>query len=437
MSIKRIINTYSTKTKNLVNKGAGHVVLGSFVTKFITFFGSIFLVRFLTKSEYGVLSYYENILGYFSIFSGMGFANGILRYLILVDDIGDKKGCYIMALKKGNLWNLLLFALSISFCFLYKHPESFQGYPLVFICLSLCIPLIYTTNLTLSSFRSLFDYKWYAYLAILTGFLLVFGRVVGAAIGGLNYSVKGRVLAEIICIVISVAAIYHYHFKGVTINKLEENFSKEFTNYSLQMMLTDGLWAIFMLNDMFLLGQMTGDEILIADYKIAYVIPANLSILASSICVFTAPYFTKKDKEGDTKWINSKLKETILVTMAVIGAAVLLCITFCEPIIKLIFGSQYVSAAPIMNVLLIASFFNNGIRMAIANFMSAVGEQKKNLIVAGIGIIVQVILDVILIPMLGAYGVGISSILVYLIMSTVLMFFVVKRLRRNISVNNK
>ncbi len=429
MDSRNVLKKISDKSKSLIKNGAGHVILGSFITKFITFFGSIFIVRFLSKSEYGVLSYYENILGYFCVFSGMGMASGVLRYLILADTKEEKKGCYNMALKKGSLWNAGLCLICILFCYFYKHPASFQGYPKVYLCLALCIPFIYITNMSLAFFRSLFDYKRYAYLAIVTAFLLVLARVVGAAIGGLNYSVSGRLSAEILCVVICVIVIYRYHFRCVGLKKPNDKFSKEFTKYSLQMMLTDGLWAVFMLNDIFLLGQITGDDVMVADYKIAYVIPANISIIASSICLFTAPYFTKKDKEGDTKWVSTKLRESLLVNMASIGGVAILCFLLGKPIIKLLFGAQYLSAAPIMNILLIASFFNNGIRTVIANFLSAVGEQKKNLIVAGIGVVLQVILDIILIKQMGAIGVGISSIMVYLIMSIVLLFFVRNRLR--------
>ena len=59
----------SQKIETLKETGAFHVIVGSFMTKFASFFGSIFIVRLLTKSEYGILSYYENFMGYFFIFA--------------------------------------------------------------------------------------------------------------------------------------------------------------------------------------------------------------------------------------------------------------------------------------------------------------------------------------------------------------------------------
>ena len=113
--------------------------------------------------------------------------------------------------------------------------------------------------------------------------------------------------------------------------------------------------------------------------------------------------------------------------MSVMGAIVLLCSVLAKPIITLIFGENYLSAVPIMRLLLIASFFNNGIRSSIANVLSAVGEQKLNLYVAGGGMALQVLMDCLLIPRFGGLGVAVSSVSVYIAMSLALGFIVRKR----------
>lgn len=426
LKLKQLFSSYTGKFSSLLKNGAGHVFLGSFITKFITFFGSIFLVRLLSKPEYGVLSYYENIIGYFMVFAGLGMAAGTQRFLILSDTIEEKKGCFNHALKRGNIWNFILCLVCAVFCMLYRHPDAFNGYPQVILFLILCVPFIYSSNLSLYAYRALFDYKLYAYLAIVAALLSVAGRILGAVAGGLNYSVIGRFGAEFISAVLCVIALYSIHFKDKKAIKPATAFVKEFDRYSLQIMFTDGLWTIFMLNDILLLGQLSGSDVMVADYKIAYVIPANLSIIASSICVFTGPYFTKREKEGDKSWVKTKLKESVVFTMLIIGLLAFLCFVLGSPLIRIMYGEQYLSALPIMNILLLASFFNNGIRMVVANFLSAIGEQKSNLIVAGIGIVAQVILDIILIPRMGALGVGLSSLLVYIIMSLLLIILVRK-----------
>ncbi|MBP5587677.1 MAG: hypothetical protein J6X37_03020, partial [Treponema sp.] len=48
-----------------IQKGAFHIFAGSMLTRFISFFASIVVVRVLSKSDYGILSYYENLYNYF------------------------------------------------------------------------------------------------------------------------------------------------------------------------------------------------------------------------------------------------------------------------------------------------------------------------------------------------------------------------------------
>ena len=69
--------------KNIIQKGLLHILMGSFLSKVVSFFGSIFLVRILSKEHYGILSYLENIYGYLLTLAGMGVSNAILRYVIL------------------------------------------------------------------------------------------------------------------------------------------------------------------------------------------------------------------------------------------------------------------------------------------------------------------------------------------------------------------
>ena len=54
------------------------------------------------------------------------------------------------------------------------------------------------------------------------------------------------------------------------------------------------------------------------------------------------------------------------------------------------------------------------------------GAQKANLAVAGVGILIQVALDVFLVPRMGGIGVAISSTVVYFVMSMSLLFYFIK-----------
>ena len=176
-------------------------------------------------------------------------------------------------------------------------------------------------------------------------------------------------------------------------------------------MLTNGVWGLFMLVDVYLIGLLTDDVTLVADYKVAHVFPGAMTILSSTIGIFVTPYFVKNEK--NKAWIKQKYKLLSRVTMVLIGGLILILIIFSRVLIKFVYGDTYLNICPIMVMLFISAFFNAGIRFTVANVLAAVGIIKHNLRVSVIGLVLAVILDIVLIRPLGLYGVAITNIIVY------------------------
>ena len=100
------MNRLKSMLKMIWKKGAIHIFTGSFLNKFVVFFGSIVIVRLLSKTEYGMLGYAENLYSFAYILAGLGISNAIMRYVVLADTMETKKAvfyfssCCIMNIKK-------------------------------------------------------------------------------------------------------------------------------------------------------------------------------------------------------------------------------------------------------------------------------------------------------------------------------------------------
>ena len=406
------------KIKKLYASGAFHITIGSFVTKFVAFFGSIFVVRLLTKTDYGILQYVENLYSYALVLAGFGLPFAILRYVVIAEK--DKKSAYLnYTVWHSFLRDCVIACIIILVNFFIKYPENFQDAKIYIPILAVLLPFQDLVTNGSYALRAVFRNKEYAYAACIVSILLILGRIFGAKVFGLAGVVWSRLLINFICASILIIIIYRIYPRKneASLSKKEIN---EMNKYSFQYMISSGLWAIFMLNDTFLLSALTNDPTMVAEYKVAYVLPGNLSLISTAIGIYVAPYFTKN--ENNKEWVRKNYRITSLVNAGAIGAIAVVLMLFAGPLIKFIYGDSYLNVVPLMRVLLFSAFINSGFRYVTANILSAMGKVRSNLIISIVGVILQIILDLILIPTFGAMGVAYSNCIVFIGMAISLYF---------------
>ena len=420
-----MLEKIKTSVAKLYREGALHITVGTFLTKFVAFFGSIVVVRILSKKEYGVVRYIENIYSYALLAAALGLSFAILRYVVLGKSIEEKRSLFDYIIKNSIIRNILIVIIVTVGSFLVVYPKKFADARLWVPVLMLLLPFQDMVSDVQFTFRSFFKNRIYAWYAFAVSVALIVGRVVGAKLGGVGGVVISRVVVNAAFAIGGFIVAYRMFFKGVKSQPLGKELKKEINVYSFQYMITNGLWALIMLNDTYMIGKMTGDPLMLADYGVAYVLPGNISILATAIGVFVAPYFTRNEK--DSGWVRSNYKKVVAVSILVVGAICAVFALFARPLISVMYGKEYLNTVGVMQVLLIAAFINSGIRYTTANLLAAMGQIKYNLIVSGVGIVIQVILDYILIPKMGCMGVAVSNCIVYSIMGFSLMVIFIKK----------
>lgn len=418
------MNKILTIIKTLWKKGLVHILAGSFLSKVVSFFGSIFIVRVLTKREYGVLSYIENLYGYFFILAGMGLSNSILRYVVLGESRQEKYSYYAYAYKNGFKWNLFLIIIADLVCYFYPHPASYENYVwLIFIMITM-LPFQYIVDNVLCNERAMFANQRYATLALIFSASIIVSKIVFGFVKG----IEGVVFSQLF-VYFFLSLIYLYnekkkYYRFCYNEKLSVQKKHEINVYSFQYMITNGLWAFFMLNDTFLLGKFCTPEI-VAEYKVAYTIPGSVTLISSAIGIFVAPYFVKHQEDGG--WIKDNYLKVFSLTAILVG---ILCLTIgiaARPIIWLLYGDKYSNIVSVMRILLIAAFCNCGLRYTTANILAAMGHIKYNMYISFIGMLCQIFLNLYAIPNYGMIGVAVTSCLSYGMMAIVLFAVFVKK----------
>ena len=411
------------KIKKLYASGAFHITIGSFVTKFVAFFGSIFVVRLLSKTDYGILQYVENLYSYALVLAGFGLPFAILRYVVLADK--DKKSAYLdYAVWHAFLRDCIICFLILALNYFIKYPDSFQEAKIYVPVLAFLLPFQDMVTNGSYALRAIFRNKEYAYATCAVSIFLILGRIIGAKTFGLGGVVWSRLIINFVSASVFLIIIYHIYSRK-SASGLSKKEIKEVNRYSFQYMISSGLWAIFMLNDTFLLSAITNNPAIVAEYKVAYVLPGNLSLISTAIGIYVAPYFTKN--EDNKEWVKKNYTITSLVNGGAIGVIALLLMLFAEPLIEFIYGDAYLNIVPLMRALLFSAFINSGLRYVTANILSAMGKVRSNLIISIVGIILQIVLDLFLIPKFGAMGVAYSNCIVFISM-TLALFYVYYRI---------
>lgn len=405
-------------------KGLIHILTGNFMIKLVAFFGSIFLVRVLSKEDYGILGYLDTFYGYVLVFAGMGLSNAILRYVVLGESREDKYAYYRYANRGSVLWNIALILLAGVIFWLYPHKEEYRNHVWLLYVMLLMLPFQYLTDNVLGNERATFSNQRYAVQSFALSTAIIVGKIAAGFWGDLTGVIFGQAVIYIAAAAVMVVSTKRTHYAGTTPRLLSKEEKKNVNVYSLQYMITNGLWTVFMLNDTFLLGQFC-EPSAIADYRVAYAIPGCVSLISSSIGVYIAPYFVKNEK--DTQWVRANFKKTYLISALAIGVICLGIGVCAKPVVWLLYGEEYLNVVPIMRVLLVASFCNCGLRYTTANLLAAMGRIKYNMMVSVLGMLLQVSMNLFIIPKYGTMGVSFTSCVVYLMMASVLLVVFIRQ----------
>ncbi len=400
-----------------IEKGAIHILVGNFSTKFVTFFGSVFLSRLLSKPDLGNLTYMENIYGYAYIFAGLGMSNALLRYSVLSENIERKYGYYKYSILKSTFFNFLLVVFVIIANVFYKHPDEFWISKSLLPIFIISLPfqdLIYQVQI---NERAMQNNKRFALNSVTTAIFIVLARTFSARLGNLTAVVFSIVFISIVISMALVISTQKRYFHNVTPDRLLSSEKKHASKYAFQYMITNGLWGVFMLTNIFLLSRITGDPIATADFKIAYAFPANLSIVSTSLGIFITPFFVKNEKNAH--WVRTNYKKNLFFNVLIMGLVSLAMFILSKPLIWL-FGEHYLNTVPLMKLLILGNFVDTAFRYPTANILASIGKIKYNMVVSALGFLIQIILNLHTIPLYGAYGVAYTMIIVQSLMAITL-----------------
>lgn len=408
------------KIKELMDKGFFHIFGSNVLNKVIQFSSGIFLVRILTKMDFGIFTYSQNLISFFLLMNGFGIMNGLLQFG--TKDIGiDKKESLIkysieISLISNFIISLLIVIYSKIGIFKIEEARNIFLYMGFYPLSNILIEIIQIKN------RIDLENKKLALNANINTFLNCFFMIVMGYTYGIIGVIFGKYLANLLTILYGFSTIKNVVKKWKKIKKIKKIERKIILKFSLISMLNNGVSQLLYIIDILLIGIIINKTDIIALYKTATLIPFALNFIPLSVMTYIYPYFSKNSM--DKIYLSITYKQLIKWMFFINGIISMFLIVFSKQIIIVFFGEDYVEMEKIFQILSFGYFFVGTFRIPSGNLLAAIGQIKFNLYMTIVCGILNIILDIFFIKNYGSIGAAIATLIIFMISSIIGNYYI-------------
>lgn len=399
--LRYLTNTSWMFAEQVLRMGAGLLV-------------GIWVARYLGPAQYGLFSYATAYAALFGNIAKLGLDGVVVRDLVRDPAKRDiYMGTSFWLKLMGAVAILALMALTLQltsndpttrlYIFIIASGVLFQSFEVVDFYFQSQVLLRFVSickliQLTISSLLKLYfvftngDLIWFVLISLVDQMTLALSLFVA-------YRMQGA------------SSFYRY---------FDIKVAKHLLQNSWPLMLAGLAVTLYMRVDMVMLQEMTG-EVEVGIYAAATRISEIWYFLPSIIVASVSPAITQAHSLNAHLYLMRLRQLYSLMAWLAIGIALPLSI-FSNAIIQILFGVKFAEAAPVLAIHLWASL---AVFLGIASSQYLLIEQLQRISLYRtlIGLICNIVLNLILIPDMGARGAAIATVISYFIATFSLFFF--------------
>lgn len=389
------------KYKKLI-KNFSMAFIGNFVSKILSFIMVPFYTSILTTSDYGTADLISNIVFLVLPVFTLLMEEAVMRFAL--DEATNSKEVFSIALKVSTAG--FVFALVISpIILLFKNIRPYYWAIILYYIVSWLFNILsnYAKGLDKFNITTISGIiHTFAFLALNVYFLAF-----------LKIGIIGYLLAIIVSNFISI--IYMFFSLKVWKNqfffkRIDKLLAKKMVKYSLPMIPNYIMWWINNASDRIIISAICGTAIN-GVYSVAYKIPSLLSsvtsIFESAWRVSSVDDFGSEESIKFYNNIYAFYNGTLLI-----GASFFVLIT--KLIAKILFAKEFFEAWKITPILILAYVFS-ALAQYLNSIFSASKQTKKIVNSSFAGAVVNILLNLLLIPHFAGIGAAIATLVGYII----------------------
>ncbi|WP_075983030.1 flippase [Bacillus massilinigeriensis] len=403
-----IFNLIKSKIKSKLFKNTGWLLFEKVFRMALSLVVTSLMARYLGTYNYGLISYGAAYVAIFTTISNLGIDSILVHEIIKSrKDTGKLIGTSIVLRILSSLFSIIMVYVIV----VYLNPSNITLQLITFIQ---SISLIFLAFDTVGFwFQSNLQSK-YAVISKSIAFTIISTwRLILIYIGA---SVEFFAISTILeAAVIGVfLVIFYFKHKGPKFSFSIET-AKHLLLQGYNFIIAGLLVTVYTQMDKIMLGQMT-DESTVGIYAAAMTVAGLWIFIPLAIIESARPVImTAKDNNED---LYIKRTKQLFCSIIWIGIIASIFITaLAKPIILLIFGSQFTESIGVLIILIWSRIFSL-IGTARSIWLISENQIKYLKYFIGIGAIVNVVCNLVLIPKYGAVGAAVGTIFAEVLSST-------------------
>ena len=422
---------YNEKSElNIIAKQSTFLMVGKFLGKFIALISTFLFAKLLGSEDYGLYLYLLSIINIFVIFSSLGLHTSLVSFipkLKLEKNLSGIKSVINFSLlltlivSVAIVLNIILFRDTISSNLLRKNDLSFE------IVVMAPLLIFYSLN---NTFKGIFEGKRNANAIIyIDNLILPVSKLIFFIVlyfVGIHF--YGLILSQYFAFILSVFISIYIIRKAslLDFSVWDGKLNYEIFKYSIPLFL-NGFVGIFLHQiDNYMIGLFL-DVKNIAVYNIAYKIGIFTNVFMLSFNSMFSPVISKLYYKGDIAQLQ-KLYRTITRWQLLLSLVFFNYVfTFKEEILSF-FGNEYLNGSSVLVILSLTQVINASFG-AVGKINIMTGNQKKSLYFNLTSAILNLLLNMLLIPRIGILGASIAtfvSVLVVNILRLISVYVTIK-----------
>ncbi len=390
-----------SQEKSVVTKNAAILIGVQIISKIIGVVFAVAVARKLGVNDFGILAFALSLAYLLRILPSFGFTNFITRDVAREKERLNDYFSNILVIK--FLFTLLAFGI----LWLYL---QYQDYPVVKFQVVIWIFFFIAADSFIEFFIAFFrahQVMEYEGLIRVTGFSLqaLVGILLVYAGFRLNYVAAGQFLTYF-CIALWAFWMFVRHM-----GKIQFQVNIQLARRIFKTVLPFAFIQLFVMIyekiDMVMLSQMVGDYST-GLYNSAQRLCSILDFVPSAVAAAFLPFMSSAHKEKPEEIVTAFERMAKYLFLMILPVS----ITFAaEPVffLKLIFGGDYTGAAPVMRILSVKVVFGY-LNFSLVTTMMSIGQERKIARVVMLGSVVNVVLNLLLIPGLQQNGAGLATL---------------------------